>query len=79
LERVMVGRVEVLTPETERRLLKAVGDLGARHLGTQLAARAALAKLGRLQEPVLHRIAALAPTAEVKARADALLKNVAGH
>jgi hypothetical protein len=73
LVRVMVGRVEVLTPETERRLEKQVADLGATDAKVRDAATAELARFGRLKEPVLRRIAALAQAPEVRARAEALI------
>ncbi len=78
LERVMVGRVEVLTPEVERNLIEAVRNLSVGGTGTKLRAKATLARLGRLQEPALHRVAALAPTPEIKAQATALLQAVPG-
>jgi hypothetical protein len=74
LVRVMVGRVEVLTPGLEKRLEKAVSDLGAGDPAVKQAAGAELAKLGRLQEPALHRVAALTTVPEVRARAEALIK-----
>jgi hypothetical protein len=78
LVRVMVGRVEVLTPGLEKRLVRAVADLGARDAAVQKAAGAELAQLGRLQEPALHRVAALATVPEVRERAETLIKAAAG-
>jgi hypothetical protein len=74
LVRVMVGRVEVLTPATERRLEEAVTSLGAKDPARRKAAQAELTRLGRLQEPILHRIAALTALPEVRARAEKLIK-----
>jgi hypothetical protein len=74
LVRVMVGRVEVLTPAAERRIEEAVTGLGAKDPTLRKAAQAELAGLGRLQEPVLHRIAALTTNPEVRTQAKALIE-----
>jgi hypothetical protein len=74
LVRVMVGRVEVLTPAAERRIEEAVSGLSAKDPALRKAAQAELTRLGRLQEPVLHRIAALTALPEVRARAEKLIK-----
>jgi hypothetical protein len=74
LERVMVGRVELLTPGDECRLEKVVADLDDPQPATRKAAEAELARLGRLKEPVLHRIAALTTSAKVRSRAEALIQ-----
>jgi hypothetical protein len=73
LVRIMIGRVEVLTPETERRLEKVVANLGSKDANAGKAAEAELAKFGRLREPVLRRILALSKVAEVRARAETLI------
>jgi hypothetical protein len=77
LDRVMVGRVEVLTPEDECRLERAVAELDDPRPATRKAAEAELARLGRLKEPVLHRIANLTTSAEVRSRAEALIRMAA--
>jgi len=77
LEHVMVGRVEVLTPAREQRLLKAVADLGSKDAEVQKAARAELDRLGRLQEPVLRRLAGLNGTPEIKKEIETRLKALA--
>jgi hypothetical protein len=77
LERVMIGRIEVLTPDLEQRIEQAVADLTVPHPAVRLAAAAALERLGRIQEPVLRRIAALTTRPEVRAQAQALLANTA--
>jgi hypothetical protein len=59
LERVMVGRVEVLTEEAEQAALKAVKTIASRDADAAQAARDELARLGRLEEPVLRRVLAL--------------------
>jgi hypothetical protein len=73
LVRVMVGRVEVLTPEGEQRLEKTVAELGSQDERERGAAEAALAKFGRLREPVLRRVMALTRQPEVRARAETLI------
>jgi hypothetical protein len=75
LVRVMVGRVEVLTSEAEGRLEKTVTDLGSEDVMERQAAEAALAKFGRLREPVLRRVLALSQRPEVRARAETLIAN----
>jgi hypothetical protein len=77
LERVMVGRVEVLTPGREQKLLKALADAVSKDAEVQKAARAELDRLGRLQEPVLRRLASLGGTPEVKKEIEARLKALA--
>ncbi|HEV3256483.1 MAG TPA: hypothetical protein VG013_06375 [Gemmataceae bacterium] len=77
LVRVMVGRVEVLTPDKERLVEKSVEELGAKSAAARKAASAELARLGRLKEPVLHRIAALTKVPAVRARAEVLIKEAA--
>jgi hypothetical protein len=77
LVRVMVGRVEVLTPNTERQLEKALAELGAQDTQKRQAAEAALAKFGRLREPVVRRILALSHDPEVRARAQAQIGQTA--
>jgi hypothetical protein len=73
LVRVMVGRVEVLTPSTERRIEKAVADLVAEDPLARKTAQAELDRLGRLREPVLRRLAALTSIPGIRSRAEALL------
>src|SRR5262249_23008013 len=61
LVRVMLGRVEVLTPEAEERLQKAVAALAGKDADARKTseAEAELARYGRLREPVLRRVTAL--------------------
>ena len=72
----MVGRVEVLTPDREKTIERAVADLGSPSAPVRQAAQAKLAELGRFQEPGLHRVALLTRSAEVRARAQDLLKKL---
>jgi hypothetical protein len=78
LERVMVGRVEVLTPAQEQFLLKQVDNLKAKDKGTREAATAQLAALGRLQEPVLRRLVVLNNDSERHEQLKGLLLAAAG-
>ena len=75
LVRVMVGRVEVLTPSTERRIEQAVADLGTDDPLVRKTAQAELGQLGRLREPVLRRLAALTTVPEIRSRAEALIES----
>jgi hypothetical protein len=77
LVRVMVGRIEVLTPERERQIARYVEELGAPDFKTRDAANAGLARLGRLGEPALRRVLVTTGDPEVRARASALINNVA--
>jgi len=73
LARVMVGRLEVLTPGTEKSIAEAVAGLGATDAKSRAAGEARLAALGRLREPVLRRIMATATDSAVRARAEKLV------
>jgi hypothetical protein len=75
LVRVMVGRIEVLTPAKEKQVEKTVADLGAKDPQIKKAAAAELAKLGRLQEPILRRVAQVTADAEVRSRAETIVKS----
>jgi len=73
LVRVMVGRVEVLTPDMEERIAKQVAALDAKDEKAREAATAELDKLGRLKEPVLRRILSTSKSAEVRVRVEKLI------
>ncbi|MFL5341194.1 MAG: hypothetical protein ACJ8F7_13690 [Gemmataceae bacterium] len=72
--RVMVGRVELLTPAQERQIEQWVEELGAPEFKTREAAQAGLAKLGRLSEPALRRVMAITHSAEVRKSANQLIQ-----
>ena len=76
LVRVMVGRVEVLTPARERQIAGFVAQLGPDAIPTREAASNGLARLGRLSEPALRRVLATAGDPEVRARAQTLIDRV---
>ena len=77
LERVMVGRLEVLTPDKEQKLERAVADLGSPNPQVRESAGKELARLGRFQEPVLRRVAAKTSDPLVRGRAEALITQLA--
>lgn len=76
LVRVMVGRVEVLTPERERRIAKCLLDLGAEAFKVRKAATDELTRLGRITEPALHRVIAQTHDPEVRARAASIIRDI---
>jgi len=78
LERIMVGRVEVLTPDREKQIEKFVADLGAANFRVRQTASEGLTRLGRLGEPALRRVLATTKDAEVRARAQALIDKFTG-
>jgi hypothetical protein len=73
LVRVMVGRVELLTPDMEQHIAKLVFVLDAGDENAREAATAELDRLGRLKEPVLRRILSTTKSAEVRDRAEKLI------
>ena len=79
LVRVMVGRLEVLTPDREQQISRFLTDLGARESQKRSAASAGLARLGRLGEPALRRVLASTKDPEVLARARSLLEQLAAR
>ena len=77
--RVLVGRVEVLSPTTERELMKVIGERAvtrAEHAAagdnTPLPIPAELTKLGRLAEPALVRVRELAKDDRISREAELL-------
>lgn len=75
LERVMVGRVEVLTPAVEADLLKQVAALKSPDKKVRDAATAALDKLGRLKEPTLRRLLVLSTANEQREQIEGLIRD----
>jgi hypothetical protein len=76
LVRVMVGRVEVLTPQREKQIEGFVAQLGATDFKVRDAATRGLAQLGRLGEPALRRVLATTSDPEVRFRAESLINRV---
>ncbi|HVJ79920.1 MAG TPA: hypothetical protein VNC50_02525, partial [Planctomycetia bacterium] len=73
LVRVMGGRVEILTPGKEREIAGWFGSLDSKDAATRGEAAQRWAELGRLQEPVLHRLAEAAADPAIRAKAVKLL------
>ena len=76
LVRVMVGRIEVLTPARERQIAKYVADLGADNFRIRETATANLEGLGRLTEPSLRRVLQSSADPEVRSRAQSLIERM---
>ncbi len=76
LVRVMVGRIEVLTPGRERQIEKLVAELGAKQFKIREAASTVLTRLGRMSEPALRRVAATTADPEVRHRAQMLITQI---
>jgi hypothetical protein len=74
LERVMVGRVEVLTPTQEAELLKQVAGLQSADNKVRGEAVAAFERLGRLKEPTLRRLLALSTTPGQREQIEGLIR-----
>jgi len=74
LERVMVGRVEVLTPGQEGELLRQVANLQSADRKVREAAQATLDRLGRLKEPALRRLLALSTNREQREQIEGLIR-----
>jgi hypothetical protein len=74
--RVMVGRLETLTPEQEHRIEGLIGKLGAADPTAREQTNREIKKLGRFAEPALTRVARTTDDPEVRARAQTLLRDV---
>jgi len=73
LVRVLVGRVEVITPELEAKIAALLERLGDASCDVREEATAQLRRLGRFAEPALKRMLAKSQDAEVKSRISMLL------
>ena len=74
LERVLVGRLELISAEAERGMEKLVEKLASEAWEERDAAQAGLKKLGRFAEPFLRRTLQVARDAEVRERIEQLLR-----
>ena len=74
--RVMVGRLETLTPEQERRIEGLIGKLGSADPAVRAATDLEIKKLGRFAEPALTRISKVTADPEVREKARILLREV---
>ncbi|HEV8604736.1 MAG TPA: hypothetical protein VGQ99_05190, partial [Tepidisphaeraceae bacterium] len=71
--RVMVGRLEVLTPQVEKSVENLLIQLASPMPKERDDAMAGIIKFGRFAEPALQRVAKISDDPEVKARAKELL------
>jgi hypothetical protein len=74
LVRTMVGRVEVLTPETEKQAAAAVERMNGTDMRVRKNAEEYLANFGRVRSAVLRRVAQMEAPAATKAQAEQLLE-----
>lgn len=72
--RVLVGRVEIVTPEKEREILDAVEGLSSHVIEVREAAGTALRRHGRFAEPTLRRALERSTDPEVRSRLEAVLQ-----
>jgi len=73
LTRVLVGRMEVITPEVERTITQQVAKLGDSSAEIRNEAATIIRKHGRLSEPVLRSIRDKISDAKLRSRIDALI------
>ena len=71
--RVMVGRLEILTPQVEKSIENLLIQLASPMPTERDAAMASITRFGRFAEPALQRVAKLSDDPEIKARAKELL------
>lgn len=77
LVRVLVGRLELLTPQQEKEVTAAVRDWSSEDGPTHAKAVAALNRLGRFLEPNVRRVLSTSTDATTIANAKAILAGVA--
>jgi hypothetical protein len=71
--RTMVGRVEIITPDTERYVLAALERLHGDNIELKQYAEKYLAGFGRFREAVLRRVLQMNASADVKKTAEQIL------
>ncbi len=76
LTRVLVARVDIITPEQTRELVSHVRDLGDESFDIREAASKKIASYGRFGEPALREAIRATSDPEIKARAQALLERM---
>ena len=74
--RVMIGRLEALTPEQERTVAGLVAQLGATDPILRESAAREIRRLGRFAEPALARVAKLSDDPEIQTRAKSLTREL---
>ena len=77
LTRVMVGRLEVVTPETEATLRQQIARLADTHSAIEATARAIAGKHGRFSEPILKELLKSEKDRAVKTRIEKLIRSLA--
>ena len=76
LTRVMVGRLEVVTPETEATLRQQIARLAGTHSGIEAVALAIAVKHGRFSEPILKGLLKSEKDRIVKTRIEKLIRSL---
>jgi hypothetical protein len=76
LIRVMIGRLETLTPEQEASIASLVSHLGDLDPIVRERTSTRIRELGRFAEPALTRVAATSEDPETKVKAQALLRTI---
>jgi hypothetical protein len=76
LERVLVGRAEIITPEMERDVTKHIGRLTDRSARVRDTARSEIFKYGRFLEPLLAQVKSHTVDKEVKLGIDRLFNEM---
>ena len=77
LTRVMVGRLEVVTPETEATLRQQIARLADTRPGIEAAARSIAGKHGRFSEPILKGLLRAEKDQSIKTRIAKLIRSLA--
>ena len=77
--RVMVGRLETLTPEMEDRITQLLGQLGAADCGAREEAMRQLRLMGRFAEPALQRVKSEMNDSQARVRAESVLAGMRGE
>jgi hypothetical protein len=77
LKRVLVARVDIMTPEQSRSLASLIGQLGDESFDVREAASKRIASFGRFAEPALREVMRTSDDAEVTTRAKALIEKLA--
>ena len=79
LVRVLVGRAEVITPETEKAVGRQLGLLRHPSPRVREAARSAIQRHGRFSEPILKRLLARETSARVRSQITKLIEATEGE
>lgn len=77
LTRVMVGRLEVVTPETEATLRQQIARLADTRSGIEATARAIAGKHGRFSEPILKGLLKSEKDQSIKTRIERIIRSLA--